>query len=109
MREVDLAGRYGGEEFAIILPQTDATSAKKVAERIRVDIAKTLIEYQGSQVHFTASFGVAEIDETIETPEQWLTFADKALYRSKESGRNQTTIWPLESLENKLMAMVEMA
>ena len=63
LREVDLAGRYGGEEFAIILPQTDATSAKKVAERIRVDIAKTLIEYQGSQVHFTASFGVAEIDE----------------------------------------------
>jgi diguanylate cyclase len=86
-REMDICCRYGGEEFAIVLPSTIATDSRMLAERVRVAIEKTLIKFEGKQLKVTASFGVTTAGDN-ETPERMLHRADEALYASKEAGRN---------------------
>jgi len=90
-RPYDLAGRYGGEEFLIALPESDTAQARAVAERLRLrtaDAPAALGADNGLQV--TASFGVAEADpETDTTIETLIRRADEALYQAKEQGRNR--------------------
>lgn len=88
LRLGDLFGRYGGEEFAIILPNTDKTGALDVAERIRIAISKNVINFQESEVQVTASVGVAVIEESDSRYEDLISNADHALYDAKASGRN---------------------
>ena len=89
VRQVDLAGRYGGEEFALILPETDLPGALKLAERLRVKLATTPVALpSGATLHATASFGVAVKDE-LAAPEELVAAADEALYAAKAAGKNR--------------------
>jgi len=95
VRQVDFPARYGGEEFAIILPAVDVTGALVVAERIRRKIEGYAFPSanEGPPLHVTISVGVTEFDpETIYAPSEIVREADRALYKSKENGRNQVTV-----------------
>lgn len=89
VREIDVVARIGGEEFAFVLPETGTDEAVNLAERLRLEIAKTMVEYDGKQIHVTASFGVSSHRVENETLETMLTKADDALYIAKKKGRNQ--------------------
>ncbi|MDX1568330.1 MAG: diguanylate cyclase, partial [Longimicrobiales bacterium] len=92
-REVDLAGRLGGEELALILPETSREGARSVAERLRRRIQDLRHEAPGGETfEVTASLGVAWLDEDVQTREDLLRAADRALYRAKEGGRNQVAL-----------------
>ncbi|ALS97538.1 GGDEF domain-containing protein [Lacimicrobium alkaliphilum] len=92
VRETDIPGRYGGEEFAIVLPDTDAKSALRVAERIRLATEKTLIRYEQLELQVTISLGIAQLDERQDDYMAWISEADQALYQAKETGRNKVVI-----------------
>lgn len=89
LRMGDLFGRYGGEEFAVILPNTDLEGAEEVAERIRQSIAKNTIDYNQKTISVTASIGVAIIDSNDTRYEDLISNADLALYQAKAAGRNR--------------------
>ena len=91
IRETDICGRYGGEEFCILMPDTDKNSAEKLSERIRLHIANSKFHDQ-HQITGTISLGIAEISPEMESYSDWLNSADKALYQAKNQGRNQTVI-----------------
>lgn len=89
LRDVDITGRLGGEEFGIILPETPIDKAIEVAERLREVVAVTQVNLPiGLQVNFTISIGVAALIDKSTNIETLLNEADKALYRAKEAGRN---------------------
>lgn len=92
VRETDLAGRYGGEEFAVILTDTDVENAKKVAERIRKGAQAMVVEHDGAEINYTVSLGLAEYCPDCPSSMAWLELADQALYDAKQSGRNQFKI-----------------
>jgi len=91
IRNIDLACRFGGEEFVVLMPDTDMSLAQIVAERIRTDMAAhPVICNNGSlQVPFTISVGVASLDEKYDTPEKLMKRADVGLYNAKRDGRNR--------------------
>ena len=90
LRSVDLLGRYGGEEFAIVLPGADEKSAATVlAERIRRTVAEEPIETDAGQVRVTISIGVATMNGEMATSEDLFKRADAALYEAKQAGRNR--------------------
>ena len=89
VRQVDLAGRYGGEEFALVLPETDLPGALKLAERLRVALETTPVELaDGKTLQVTASFGVALKDE-LSSADELVAVADEALYAAKRAGKNR--------------------
>jgi diguanylate cyclase (GGDEF)-like protein len=92
LRMGDLFGRYGGEEFAVILPNTELTGAHDVAERIRKTIENNAIEYQGKNINVTVSIGIAVMNEYDARYEDIISRADIALYKAKNSGRNQVCV-----------------
>jgi diguanylate cyclase len=89
LRLHDVPGRYGGEEFAIVLPGTDVQGAEVLAERIRKRIESTVLESK-TGVHATASLGVAAFDVRDADHTDWVARADSALYAAKGFGRNRT-------------------
>ena len=94
-RDTDFLSRYGGEEFVVILPQTDAESALQVGEKIRAQVAKSPFHFKGSRVQITISCGIACFKSGYRI-EQVFDAADKALYKAKQNGRNQCQIGELE-------------
>jgi diguanylate cyclase len=86
VRQSDVVGRYGGEEFGLVLPDTDIKGALQFAERIRLAVQTLTIKPYG--FHCTISLGVAEVDSDIKKHRQLIEHADKALYVAKSSGRN---------------------
>lgn len=92
-RETDMAGRYGGEEFAVILTDTLLDEAYVFAERLRVEVEKAMVKYNDIELKYTVSLGVAEVSEEIISYESWIERADEALYHSKENGRNQVSLY----------------
>lgn len=88
VRETDLAGRYGGEEFAIILADTNASNAKRVAERMRLFAQQQKVKHDGETITFTISVGVAQFSNEYASALAWLEVADQALYEAKSQGRN---------------------
>ena len=90
LRDFDIVGRWGGEEFIIVLPHTPLESGLEIIERIRSEISRTRIEVKECVVQITASFGVTELNggSSKSFSESYCT-ADKALYKAKEKGRNR--------------------
>ncbi|MEM8813502.1 MAG: diguanylate cyclase [Pseudomonadota bacterium] len=91
-REDRAAGRLGGEEFAFLLPDTDADSAFRMADRFRQRVAETAITADSLQIRCTCSFGVSCVDVGEKTIDEALKRADQALYQSKRSGRNLVSV-----------------
>lgn len=89
LRADDVAGRLGGEEFAVLLPGAPADHACEVAERLRAAIADVRVEVNEGLVHVTASIGVHAIADATLSSDDWLARADSALYRAKHEGRNR--------------------
>jgi diguanylate cyclase (GGDEF)-like protein len=107
LRIHDVIGRYGGEEFVILLPETSAASpinptndisadiepAKVVAERLRSVVENTFIHTERGEISISISLGIAEKQPQIDRIEQLIDFADQALLQAKRSGRNRVAIW----------------
>ncbi|WP_255987410.1 GGDEF domain-containing protein [Chitinolyticbacter albus] len=93
LREPDVFGRYGGEEFVLILPQTDLSGAYAAAERIRFEIAADTVASGDERITVTASIGVAQYQPGVTSAEKILSMADEALYASKHGGRNRVTVY----------------
>lgn len=90
LREVDIVGRLGGEEFAILLPEIDVMQAMEVAERLRQDIANAVIPLeQGGELNATASIGITTLTADDANIDKLLDLADKAMYEAKRTGRNR--------------------
>ncbi len=91
VRGADLACRYGGEEFVVVMPDTTAEVAASVAERLRLMIEARPFQLRSGEtpLMLTASMGIATLGPGVDTPEQLLKQADRALYEAKNSGRNR--------------------
>jgi len=89
MRRSDVFGRTGGEEFGLLLPETDLAEATQAAERLRRMIEDTIVEVPGASIRATVSLGVAAMPGLGEGVSAWLADADVALYEAKQFGRNR--------------------
>lgn len=92
VRATDISGRYGGEEFAVLLIDTSAEQALILAERLRVAISGESIETDSGTLSVTVSMGIAQLSPEIRNHQQWITASDQALYRAKQDGRNRIRI-----------------
>lgn len=88
LRQSDVMFRYGGEEFMILLPESNKEDAMNAAERIRSAVAQTVFETKKGNVSITTSIGVSEYGEDHPDPNEFVESVDKAMYASKEAGRN---------------------
>ncbi len=89
VRDVDVWGRYGGEEFAVVLPETELKGAVQVAERLRREVADLPIETARGPIHVTVSLGVAELGDEMSDVHALIDRADAAMYFAKRTGRNR--------------------
>jgi len=93
LRQGDVAFRYGGEEFMIVLPQTGQAPATAVAERVRTAVESLRLSYDGKSLNgFSASLGVGTFPDCAATAEALILAADRALYASKATGKNRVTM-----------------
>jgi diguanylate cyclase (GGDEF)-like protein len=99
LRSTEISARYGGEEFIVLLPETSAQAAADVAERLRRSIEGRVLEVPGEMTNVTASFGVSDAldrSDPMTGPQrlsELISAADRAMYSSKESGRNRVTVF----------------
>jgi diguanylate cyclase (GGDEF)-like protein len=94
MRKEDMVGRLGGEEFAVLLSDTDAQVGLRRAESLRETVASRAIDAgKAGDLHITISLGVYELRRGDASAQACLERADAALYYSKRNGRNQSTLW----------------
>jgi diguanylate cyclase (GGDEF)-like protein len=89
VREMDFAARYGGEELCIIMPNTNEKNASLIANRIREKISKVNFD----EFSITVSIGVSQLNENITSSENLILYADKALYKAKNNGKNRIEIY----------------
>lgn len=87
----DIRARYGGEEFLLILPDNDIAGARRIAERMRRYIEENPVDWEGSSIPVTASFGTAQVLRDDPDEYRAVSRADEALYQSKKAGRNRVT------------------
>lgn len=94
LRSADVIGRYGGEEFIVILPMTNAQQAFLLAERIRMNVEALRIETTKGTASVTLSIGIVDFSGTApaETVEEIFRRADEAMYAAKQAGRNRTEV-----------------
>ena len=92
MRKSDIFGRIGGEEFGLLLPETDAEEAREAAERIRRIVEQTIVETPAAEIKATISIGIAPLPAPGEGADVWFAEADIALYEAKQFGRNRVVV-----------------
>ena len=88
IRKSDICGRFGGEEFVIVLPNTKLSGAMKLAERIRETIQNHTFDFNGKKINVTVSIGITSVGVN-DSYESLISRADEALYEAKEKGRNR--------------------
>ena len=93
VREIDILGRYGGEEFVVLLLETDIDGTCVMAERLRQCVAEPPISTDGGPLVITISLGIAILDKECTDLDNLLRRADQALYVSKRNGRNRASTW----------------
>lgn len=93
IRDSDVAGRYGGEEFVVLLPDTDSQGALVFAERLRQSVEAYEVQHESHTIRFTISLGIADLGQPSSGHAQLIEWADNALYTSKSGGRNQVTLY----------------
>ncbi|WP_456485580.1 GGDEF domain-containing protein [Hydrogenimonas sp.] len=101
IRKGDIAARYGGEEFVVLLHNSTKDGAVKVAERIRKEFSEKTVHLQGENIKKTVSIGVAFMPEQAKTMREAIKYADVALYKAKESGRNKVVVFDPDMFEHK--------
>jgi diguanylate cyclase (GGDEF)-like protein len=89
LRDTDIFGRLGGEEFAAVLPETDIQGGVPVAERLRRELAGLTVRLRDAALRFTVSIGVSEVRPSDRLIEDTINRADEALYKAKRMGRNR--------------------
>jgi diguanylate cyclase (GGDEF)-like protein len=94
VRVIDSVGRYGGEEFVVVLPETDRAQGAETAERIRAAVAFRRLSLGKADTHVTVSIGVAEFPTDGTTVDAIIDSADRALYLAKQRGRNRVESTP---------------
>ena len=92
VRDSDVAGRYGGEEFGVLLSDTDLAGARVFAERLRQAVEGLEVMHEGQVIRFTISLGVADMRQPSSSHAEVIGWADQALYASKHAGRNRVTV-----------------
>lgn len=95
IRQIDLVGRYGGEEFSIILAETDKDEARFIAERIRQAIEARVIKVYDENLKVTISIGISVFPDNADSAPLLIDTADRALYQAKQGGRNMTCVYGL--------------
>ena len=93
LRQSDSIGRYGGEEFGIILPETDAEGSRIICERIRQSIEHSVVKTTTAPIRYTISIGIAQLSGSAKSYTKWMQQADEALYAAKKSGRNRVVVF----------------
>lgn len=91
LRDTDFIARFGGEEFVILMPETTAQEAKKIADKLRKKVEQSPFNFKKEPVQITISFGISEFNSN-EPSDEVFSRADKALYKAKDSGRNQVIV-----------------
>jgi|WetSurMetagenome_2_1015567.scaffolds.fasta_scaffold02979_6 diguanylate cyclase (GGDEF)-like protein len=98
LRATDICGRYGGEEFVFLLPETSMEGARQMAERLCMAISGLTVMVEGKTVNITASLGVAVMDKDCPNVEELLNRSDQALYDAKRGGRNRVSMFEPRSV-----------
>lgn len=93
VRETDVAGRYGGEEFGVVLSDTDRDGGRVFAERLRKAVIGLEVLHNGQSIRFTISLGVADLSQPSINHADLIAWADHALFVSKKAGRNRVTVY----------------
>ena len=93
IRNIDVPARYGGEEFAVILIGTEARGALRMAERLRKAVMKKVFSAEGKGFQITVSIGITTYPDDIQSKEELIEKADRALYHAKKTGRNRSVLW----------------
>jgi diguanylate cyclase (GGDEF)-like protein len=91
VRQIDIAARYGGDEFVVLLPETDPTGAFVLAEKIRLGVGAMTIDLPGGVPHPSLSIGVVNFPDDGRTADELIISADGAMYRSKRAGKDRVT------------------
>ena len=94
-RRIDTAARYGGDEFVVLLPETDPAGALTLAEKFRAGVAELTVDVAGNMIHPSVSIGVVSYPEDGRTSDELMITADTSMYRSKRSGKNRVTGVPV--------------
>ncbi|MBC7500142.1 MAG: sensor domain-containing diguanylate cyclase [Herminiimonas sp.] len=92
-REIDIVARIGGEEFAVLLPSTGPHMAYELAERIRFNISSQCMQIEGNDIGLTVSIGISTMDSAAQSFDALMKSADNAMYKAKQTGRNQSAFW----------------
>ena len=95
LRKTDVLGRYGGDEFIALLPETELPETLQVIDRLCEHIAQTPFTFEGQELPTTISVGVAALDPNCTSIEDLLARADKALYAAKQAGKNRLSVWKI--------------
>ena len=93
LRNVDIFGRWGGEEFVALLPETPADGAATIAERLRKQVSETVLNFNGHKINFTVSIGIAQYRDGENAIDAPLSRADSAIYDAKKAGRNRISVY----------------